>query len=284
MAVPVLIFLALNAGHSSTHGWGVAMSTDTAFALGLLAIVGRRIPDRVRLFLLTVSVVDDLVALDRHRRRLQRARLDAAADPRPGVLRSAHRRALAAGALRPGLRAARDRHVGLALPLRHRPGRRRTGDGTDDVRVRPVPRRARARHRPLPAFPRATNGRAGPRGPGRPGRVAVLQRPAAAALPPVDQLPDRAALRLGQRRHPDRRQVPGQGLHLADHARHHPRLRARQAGRRVGSGVGGDQGEPRAHGPARRLGRRCRSRRRRGHRLHRLDPHRVARLRGQRTA
>ena len=39
------------------------MSTDTAFALGLLAIVGRRIPDRVRLFLLTVSVVDDLVAL-----------------------------------------------------------------------------------------------------------------------------------------------------------------------------------------------------------------------------
>jgi Na+/H+ antiporter NhaA len=63
MAVPVLIFLALNAGHSSTHGWGAAMSTDTAFALGLLAIVGRRIPDRVRLFLLTVSVVDDLVAL-----------------------------------------------------------------------------------------------------------------------------------------------------------------------------------------------------------------------------
>jgi Na+/H+ antiporter NhaA len=63
MAVPVLIFLAINAGHSSRHGWGVAMSTDTAFALGLLAVVGRRIPDRVRLFLLTVSVVDDLAAL-----------------------------------------------------------------------------------------------------------------------------------------------------------------------------------------------------------------------------
>ncbi len=63
MVAPILIFLAVNAGHPSTHGWGVAMSTDTAFALGLLAIVGRRIPDRVRLFLLTVAVVDDVVAL-----------------------------------------------------------------------------------------------------------------------------------------------------------------------------------------------------------------------------
>ncbi|HEX5201409.1 MAG TPA: Na+/H+ antiporter NhaA, partial [Actinoplanes sp.] len=42
---------------------GVAMSTDTALALGLLALVGRRVPDQARLFLVTVSVVDDLVAL-----------------------------------------------------------------------------------------------------------------------------------------------------------------------------------------------------------------------------
>jgi Na+/H+ antiporter NhaA len=63
MIVPVLIYLAINAGHSSTHGWGTAMSTDTAFALGLLALVGRGLPDRVRVFLLTVVVVDDLVAL-----------------------------------------------------------------------------------------------------------------------------------------------------------------------------------------------------------------------------
>ena len=39
------------------------MSTDTALALGLLALLGRRVPDRVRVFLLTVFVVDDLVAL-----------------------------------------------------------------------------------------------------------------------------------------------------------------------------------------------------------------------------
>ncbi|BCJ33564.1 Na(+)/H(+) antiporter NhaA 2 [Actinocatenispora thailandica] len=63
MAVPVLIYLAINAGQPSVHGWGTAMSTDTAFALGLLALVGRRLPDRVRAFLLTVLVVDDFVAL-----------------------------------------------------------------------------------------------------------------------------------------------------------------------------------------------------------------------------
>ena len=60
MVVPVAIYLPLNAGGSGAHGWGVAMSTDTAFALGLLALVGRRLPDRVRVFLLTVVVVDDL--------------------------------------------------------------------------------------------------------------------------------------------------------------------------------------------------------------------------------
>jgi Na+/H+ antiporter NhaA len=63
MAVPVAIFLIINAGRSSAHGWGVAMSTDTALALGLLAILGRNVPDRVRAFLLTVFVVDDLAAL-----------------------------------------------------------------------------------------------------------------------------------------------------------------------------------------------------------------------------
>jgi Na+/H+ antiporter NhaA len=63
MAVAVAIYLAFNAGHSSAQGWGVAMSTDTAFALGLLALVGPRFPDRLRAFMLTVVVVDDIVAL-----------------------------------------------------------------------------------------------------------------------------------------------------------------------------------------------------------------------------
>src|SRR5207249_1491340 len=63
MIVPIGIFLALNAGRDSAHGWGVAMSTDTAFALGMLALVGPRFPVRLRAFMLTFSVVDDVVAL-----------------------------------------------------------------------------------------------------------------------------------------------------------------------------------------------------------------------------
>ena len=63
MAVAVAIYLAFNAGRSSAHGWGIAMSTDTAFALGLLALVGPRFPDRLRAFMLTVVVVDDILAL-----------------------------------------------------------------------------------------------------------------------------------------------------------------------------------------------------------------------------
>ena len=63
MVVPIAIFLIFNAGRPSAHGWGTAMSTDTAFALGILALVGRRAPDRMRTFLLTFAVVDDLAAL-----------------------------------------------------------------------------------------------------------------------------------------------------------------------------------------------------------------------------
>ncbi|GAA3766455.1 Na+/H+ antiporter NhaA [Streptomyces chiangmaiensis] len=63
MLVPVGIYLAINAGHGSTQGWGAAMSTDTAFSLGVLAVVGRRMPPGVRVFILTITVVDDLLAL-----------------------------------------------------------------------------------------------------------------------------------------------------------------------------------------------------------------------------
>src|SRR4051794_11071601 len=63
MVVPALVFLAFNAGRDSAQAWGIAMSTDTALALGLLALIGRDVPDRVRVFLVTVFVVDDLAAL-----------------------------------------------------------------------------------------------------------------------------------------------------------------------------------------------------------------------------
>jgi Na+/H+ antiporter NhaA len=62
MVVPALIYLAINAGAASARGWGIVMGTDTAFALGILTLVGGASP-RARTFLLTVVIVDDIVAL-----------------------------------------------------------------------------------------------------------------------------------------------------------------------------------------------------------------------------
>ena len=61
--IPVLIYLAFNAGRTGGHGWGAAMSTDTAFALAAVALVTPRTATRIRVFLLTLAVVDDLAAL-----------------------------------------------------------------------------------------------------------------------------------------------------------------------------------------------------------------------------
>jgi len=63
MLIPIAIFLIFNGARSSAHGWGAAMSTDTAFAIGLLSLVRPPFGERLRVFLLTVSVVDDLLAL-----------------------------------------------------------------------------------------------------------------------------------------------------------------------------------------------------------------------------
>jgi Na+/H+ antiporter NhaA len=63
MAVPAAIFLAFNAGGAGAHGWGATMSTDTAFSLGALALLTPRAATRLRVFLLTLAVVDDVCAL-----------------------------------------------------------------------------------------------------------------------------------------------------------------------------------------------------------------------------
>ena len=61
--VPIGIYLAVNAGQPTSGGWGTAMSTDTAFALGMLTLVGSGVPDRVRTYLLTFAIVDDVVGI-----------------------------------------------------------------------------------------------------------------------------------------------------------------------------------------------------------------------------
>jgi Na+:H+ antiporter, NhaA family len=63
MVLPAAIYLAFNAGGPGGNGWGIAMATDIAFVLGALALVGPRCPDQLRLFLLTVAIVDDIGAI-----------------------------------------------------------------------------------------------------------------------------------------------------------------------------------------------------------------------------
>jgi len=63
MAVPALIYAAFNAGGDGAGGWGIPMATDIAFAVGVLALFGSRIPSPARIFLLTLAIVDDLGAI-----------------------------------------------------------------------------------------------------------------------------------------------------------------------------------------------------------------------------
>ena len=213
-AVPVLIFLAFNAGGSGAHGWGAAMSTDTAFALGVLALVAPG-ATRLRVRLLTIAVVDDLVALlviatvytDRSCFRCGRGR----------PVRRAARPALRAGRM---ARAGRPRSLGVgiwvalyesgidpliaglavglatsAYPARaHRP---RARDGADAL----LPRAAHARARAL--------------GPARRRVGDLRQRAAAVPAPPLDELRDRAAVRARQRGHPHRRRAARRRRHVA---------------------------------------------------------------------
>ncbi|MGK2932131.1 MAG: Na+/H+ antiporter NhaA [Solirubrobacterales bacterium] len=63
MLLPALIFLAITSGSGNEGGWGIVIATDTAFLLGALAIVGPKFPTQLRVFLLTLAIVDDIVAI-----------------------------------------------------------------------------------------------------------------------------------------------------------------------------------------------------------------------------
>ena len=64
VAMPIVIYLIFNANNpSASHGWGVPTATDIAFALGILALLGNRVPGGVRVFLSTLAVADDIIAI-----------------------------------------------------------------------------------------------------------------------------------------------------------------------------------------------------------------------------
>ena len=256
------------------------MSTDTAFALGALALVGPRFPDRLRAFMLTVVVVDDLVALV--------------------VIATVYTSDLAVmpllvalglfGAVILALRwfgrrlgvvyAACGVAIWVALfksgvdPVVVGSGARAAG-----VRLPRGAARPGARQRALSPVPRAADARARARGAHGRGVGDLAQRTPRATLSPLDELRHRAAVRPGQRRHRRQRRL------------HHARLHAARspwgswwatswASRSgiVGASLAGEPAEPGPAAAAGRLGGGGRRRRGGRHRVHRVAAGRGARL------
>jgi NhaA family Na+:H+ antiporter len=63
MLVPAALYLLMQSGQTGATGWGTVMATDTAFVIGCLALLGSRIPQSLRVFMLSLAIVDDIGAI-----------------------------------------------------------------------------------------------------------------------------------------------------------------------------------------------------------------------------
>jgi len=63
MVVPALFYIMLNTSGEASRGWGIPMATDIAFAVGIVALLGSRVSPKIKLFLLTLAIVDDIGAI-----------------------------------------------------------------------------------------------------------------------------------------------------------------------------------------------------------------------------
>ena len=229
MAMAVLIYLLFNAGGAGAHGWAAAMSTDTAFALGVLALVAARCGAAARAGPDGGDHRRPGGPAD-HRHRVQRRRRAGAAGPGRRAVRRADRAALRAR--RVACARGRDPRaggLGGALRVGHRPGDRRPGRRARHERLPAAALGARAGDRAHAPVSGAAHARAGALGPDRGDLGGLAERAAAVPAPPMDQLRDRAAVRARERRDRYRRRPAPRRAHVSDHAGDRLRVRRRQA-------------------------------------------------------